>query len=387
MSESSNGTTPRTLLEQLIRQRHWTFEEFAEFAETFARDHGESGTLSARHVQRLASGRGPHGRSPGRPRPATARLLERIFGVGIDELLSSPSESHADTDAEIELRQMIRTSARVDDALLALLHDQLTATRRLDRQLGGLIAHDEVLAKIKQVTGLMNYSVTAGRREQLAALLSELRALAGWQVLDMGDMAASWQHYSTGTTTAGYCVDPAFAAHTAAGQAFALIDLGETHAAAELLEVTRDRVEHRTSRLMRSWLAAAHGETLAADGQRGSSLRAFDRARSLLDTADPTTDGPYVALDQVHLARWRGHALARVGEPEAVRVLSSALDNLDPTFVRAETALRADLATAFIAVDEREPARHHAAKAEQLATEIGSTRQRRRIEALRPALT
>jgi hypothetical protein len=80
----------RTLLEQKIWERRQTFEEFAEFAEVFAREHGEPGSVSARHVQRLAGGRGPGGRPLGPVRPATARLLERIFGVGVDELLSPP---------------------------------------------------------------------------------------------------------------------------------------------------------------------------------------------------------------------------------------------------------------------------------------------------------
>lgn len=81
----------RTLLEQKIWERRQTFEEFAEFAEVFAREHGEPGSVSARHVQRLAGGRGPGGRPLGPVRPATARLLERIFGVSVDELLSPPA--------------------------------------------------------------------------------------------------------------------------------------------------------------------------------------------------------------------------------------------------------------------------------------------------------
>lgn len=80
----------RTLLEQLIRERRQTFEEFAEFAEGFARQHDEPGTLSVRHLQRLVAGR-----QPGPPRPATARLLERIFATSITELLGSPNAGDA----------------------------------------------------------------------------------------------------------------------------------------------------------------------------------------------------------------------------------------------------------------------------------------------------
>jgi hypothetical protein len=82
--------TFRTVLEQKIRERRQTIEEFAEFAQTFAREHGEPGTVSARHLQRLASGRGRGGRPLGEVRPATARLLERIFDLSVDELLAAP---------------------------------------------------------------------------------------------------------------------------------------------------------------------------------------------------------------------------------------------------------------------------------------------------------
>jgi hypothetical protein len=83
--------TFRTLLEQKIWERRETFEEFVEYAETFAREHHEPGTLGVRHLQRLAAGQGPGGRPLGSVRPATARLLEHIFAVRVDELLAPPA--------------------------------------------------------------------------------------------------------------------------------------------------------------------------------------------------------------------------------------------------------------------------------------------------------
>lgn len=80
----------RTVLEQKIRERRQTFEEFAEYAEEFAREHGHPGTLSPRHLQRLVAGRGPKGQPLGSVRPATARLLESIFDVSVGELLAAP---------------------------------------------------------------------------------------------------------------------------------------------------------------------------------------------------------------------------------------------------------------------------------------------------------
>jgi hypothetical protein len=111
-------------------------------------------------------------------------------------------------------------------------------------------------------------------------------------------------------------------------------------------------------------------------------LRAFDAAEALLpdDPADPTL--PFLFLESVHLDRWRGHALARLGDVEAVQVLTSALGRLDPTFTRAETALRVDLASVLAATGQLEQAELYADRAWRHATEIGSVRQQRRVRSL-----
>jgi hypothetical protein len=85
--------TFRTVLEQKIRERRQTFEEFVAYAETYAREHNEPGTLGVRHLQRLMSGRRSDGRPLGPVRPETARLLEQIFRLSIDELLAMPAWS------------------------------------------------------------------------------------------------------------------------------------------------------------------------------------------------------------------------------------------------------------------------------------------------------
>jgi hypothetical protein len=369
----------RTVLEEKIRERRLTFEEFVEYAETFAREHREPGTLGLRHLQRLVAGRRSDGRPLGPVRPETARLLEHIFGISIDELLAPPSTAVPVDDASVELRQRLDASRRIDVSVIAELHAQLASIRRLDRQLGAVVAHDEVRAKTTQVADLLTHSVPDAVREPLAALLSELCCLAGWQALDLGRAADSWRHYDHANVAALQSDIPPFKALAAAGRAFVLVDIGETRTAVDVLDAARETANGTCSRLLRAWLAAAHGETLAADGQRDESLRAFDTAATLLPDETISPDGPYVALDSVHLARWRGHALARCGEPEAVEVLTSALECLDPTFVRAETALRVDLAIAFESLNEPYEARAHAERAGRLATQIGSARQRRRI--------
>jgi hypothetical protein len=148
---------------------------------------------------------------------------------------------------------------------------------------------------------------------------------------------------------------------------------------------TRSGTVQTAPRILRAWLAAAHGEALAAHGNPTASLHAFDQATQLLPS-DPDDERPYVALDTVHLARWRGHALARFGHPDAITVLTDAFNRLDPSFVRAETALRVDLATALAAGDNQNEARTHADQARSLAAELGSKRQHRRLKTLAAAL-
>lgn len=90
MPTSDHRPTARTLLEQLIKERRQTYEEFAHDAERFAREHRHEGTISVRHLQRLAAGRRNSGHQLGPLRPATARLLEAIFGIDADTLLAPP---------------------------------------------------------------------------------------------------------------------------------------------------------------------------------------------------------------------------------------------------------------------------------------------------------
>lgn len=105
----------RTVLEQKIWERRQTFEEFAEYAETFAREHDEPGTLGVRHLQRLAAGRGPNGRPLGQVRPATARLLERILGLSVDELLAAPAAPAGANSAGTPARSGPRVADRAAD--------------------------------------------------------------------------------------------------------------------------------------------------------------------------------------------------------------------------------------------------------------------------------
>lgn len=382
---SRNGARgpARTVLEQKIRERRETLEEFVEFAEEFRREHNERGTLSLRHLERLVAGHRGDGSPLGPVRPATARLLEHIFGLGVAELLAPPGCS---VDSAAELRHRLSASRQIDATVVGLLRDQLDVIRRLDRQLGALVVYDEVTTKAEQVATLQSCSLSSSIRVSLSALLAQFSALAGWEALDRGEIDQAWRHHERAKTAARETDSSVLFAHSLAQQAVVLIDIGEVGPAVDQLTEARQLARRSAPALLRSWLAAAHGEGLAVSGRRAEALRAFDTACTLLpgDPVDPEL--PFLFLGGAHLDRWRGHALAKLGDPEAVTVLSDALKRLDPSFTRAETALRVDLATALLAAGERDEAQVQVQHAGQLAAEIGSARQRRRLRSLAMAV-
>ncbi|MFC5108299.1 hypothetical protein [Kibdelosporangium philippinense] len=91
---------------------------------------------------------------------------------------------------------------------------------------------------------------------------------------------------------------------------------------------------------------------------------------------------PYLFLAEAHLARWRGYALARLGEPDAIDQLDHALLRLPAEFIRGKTGLLVDLAFAYAAAGDRDAALAHAREAKRLAAQIKSDRQRRRLSGL-----
>jgi hypothetical protein len=375
-----------TLLAVKIRDLGMTLEEFVGYAEEFAREHGERGTISLRHLQRLIS---PHAQ-PTTPRPATRRLLEAIFATPAVELLGPPprpghvAAGHGDDiratvdDWEreaAEVARLVATSRRVDPETLTLLASQVENTRRLDRRFGAATLLAALRLHADHVENLLAYATEAATRRALAAILTDAQTLAGWQSLDRGEIVNAWRHFGMACDAALTAESPALHAHALA----VLADIGRGDDSAAMSEHART-MGRPASALLCAWLAAAHGEALAAAGRQADSRRAFDpAAQAVPSDCLPDADGPYVALDEVHLARWRGHALARVGDPGAIPVLLGALDVHDAEFTRAEAALRADLTFAHLATGDLESAAEQHREAIAVADAVGSVRQRRRL--------
>jgi hypothetical protein len=277
---------------------------------------------------------------------------------------------------------MLMTSGQLDDGVVTLLRDQLTKIRELDRQLGAAIGLEEVESKVHQVSRLLAYSLSPKMREQLSGILSDLHTLAGWQKLDLGKVTESWMHYEQAKAAACLSGSVPFELHAVGEQAFILLDNGKPASAADILSKARKIANQKCSTVLRSWLTAAHGEALAANGQTSESLHAFDIAETLRPNEATGDTGPYVVLDSVHLARWRGHAMAMFAGRDTASILLDTLSKLDPTYVRAKAALAADLAYSFETTGDRTEAHYYAREARLLAQQIGSVRLRDRVRAM-----
>jgi hypothetical protein len=144
-------------------------------------------------------------------------------------------------------------------------------------------------------------------------------------------------------------------------------------------EETRTAIPHQ----VRSWLLAAEAEMAAAAGEESACHHALDgAAQEISYGAAASEDLPYLALNESHLARWRGNCLVMFGDPQTADDLAAALAAMDDGFTRAEASLRCDLAAALHARGEHNEAKHHLKKARELAQLTGSARQRRRIRDL-----
>ncbi len=306
-----------------------------------------------------------------------------MFGIPADELLAPATygSEHELPDSGSELVALFSRSARVDAEIVSLLRQQLDTARRLDRQLGAGGLLPQVRAQATQLESLMRHSVGAGARTELAALLAETSTLAGWQSLDQGAVTQAWTHYEIAKSASREAGCVALEAHATAEQAFVLLDADRVSDAEEQASRAKSIGGTHVPAQLRAWLAAAHGEIVAARGSC-ASLTLFDHAEQALSASAAQNALPYLALDGVHLQRWRGNALTNLGDQAAISDLRRSLSRMDSQFTRATTSLRIDLSMALLRHGEAAEAEKYAREAETASASLGSVRQRHRVARL-----
>ncbi|MEX5633805.1 hypothetical protein [Parafrankia sp. FMc2] len=312
--------------------------------------------------------------------PLYADLLGDVFGISFTEGQVAEKTTQEDPTYDA-LTERLSSAAAVDRELVDLLEGQTDSFRTLDRKLGARLLLSQTEGHLTTSAELLRYSLPGPFRPELASVVAEIAALAGWQALDLGDLQKAWDLHDTAKLAARESGDLAALGHVTAQQGYILLDADQPKAAVALMQHARMEVSGAIPETLASWLWAAEAEALAACGEERQARAALDMAAHHL----PGPGGerlPYVFLDDVHLARWRGHTLARLGAAEAVEDLSSAVTRLDPSFTRAAAGLRCDLALALSVQGHVDAAKVEAAKADELARKTSSARQRARITRL-----
>jgi tetratricopeptide (TPR) repeat protein len=309
------------------------------------------------------------------------RLYRLAYGRTDEELGFLDAAPVSASSPADDLRHRIATARRVDMGLIRQMQQQVHHIRLLDRRLGAPSLLEQTRTVIATLTELVTYSLRPSVRMALSAVLADAGALAAWQALDVGAVQQAWGHYETAKTAAREADSPVLLAHAMGEQVYTLHDLGRLTDALSLVRGARSLVSRTGPRLLLCWLDAVEAETQAvlADEQ---CHRTLERSAALLpvDANDPAL--PFIALNEAHHARWRGHCLAQVGDAAAIDHLTTALDQMDASFVRAAAGLRCDLAQALANRGERDEARKHLISARLLANQVGSVRQRRRIASI-----
>lgn len=274
------------------------------------------------------------------------------------------------------------SSFHVDRELVELFESQTQNLRMLDRRLGttALIQQTELL--VRQMQEVLDRAAS-GQRAELAAALAAAAGLAGWQALDQGEKQRAWQLHETARTAARESGNAAVLAHVTAQSANVLLDAHQNHLALNLIQSARAELGTKAPRLLLSWLAAAEAEAAAATGDGTHAERQLAWAQARLDD-DSAAELPFLMLDGVHLARWRGHCLARLGRREAIEHLTAALTNVGDS-VRAATGLYVDLAQTYHVAGLTAEADVHLQIAAHMADQYGSRRQQNRLRALSAA--
>ena len=283
---------------------------------------------------------------------------------------------------ETDLIRHITAARNIDRVVIAALQNETETIRLLDRRLGAPAVAAKLEAHIGQAETGLRYSLRPSNRQRLAAVLADASALAGWQAIDMGRLPQAWDHFERATAAAREAGDTCLLAFAAGEQAYVLLDLSQPAEALDMVRAAYDETHAAIPHQIRGWLRAAEAEMAAAAGQETTCRHALDSAAREVGHGPSGEDLPYLALNETHLARWRGNCLVHFGDPHTASELATALDAMDGSFTRAEAGLRCDLAAALHVGGERQEARRHLARARELAQVTGSARQRRRIRDL-----
>jgi hypothetical protein len=377
-----------------IRQRRLAFDEFAEQLEAFARRSGEQGTMSLRHVQRLAAGRS----TPDKLRPVTVRLLERFFQTPIEELLSAPDAVDLGRRLPSDLVQAesVPPKSPVAAELQAVLADyagraslagssddgEPVSLMDIERDLVVTFAayqRSRFTTAANRVSTLLVDAQRATRdcsgQEQVRAfgLLALSYQAAAAVLTKTGEAHLAWLAADRGLLAAERSDSPAVRGSLVRSVAFALASIGQLEPAMRLIESGACHLEPEiaddetaVSVYGMLFLAGAMAAARFGDGPRVASyLQEADGAACRLGR---DANHLWTAFGPTNVAIHRVNTSAELGDMDKVLDLGRSLDT---RAVPAERRVRhlLDVARAYSVTGRPDDALHTVLDAERMAPE------------------
>jgi transcriptional regulator with XRE-family HTH domain len=312
-----------------------------------------------------------------------AGILRKLLGVTDAELRGVvPAPVTASVDGYDELLGRIDAAGSVGESMVQAFNDQTELLRTMDRQRGAASLVDQMTGHLAALEDALNFAVLPTTRRPVALALAGASTLAAWQAIDSGAVERAWRHYELAKRAARDAEAPMYLAHAMAEQAYVLCEAGRPALGVDLVRDARRTVGQSGSARLQAWLYAAEAEMCAYAGMPDDSRRALDAALATIPPGpeDRDPDMLSIFLNGTHLARWHGNVLAMLGDGDAVTRLYGALEDMDPSFVRARAGLHTDLAQAHLTRAEYDDAHTHLRQARLLAGRTGSVRQRRRVD-------
>jgi hypothetical protein len=293
--------------------------------------------------------------------------------------------------ASPDLPERIERSAQVDAETAAGLESVMGGYRRIYQSAPSLALLDPVCGALGLLTEV---APTSGpHRNLIVSLIGQASSLAATMLmLDQGDYSSATDYLALAARAAQQCGDNEVLSITMAARAFHSAYGGDPAGGLAFAVEASDlaaRVHPRT----RGWVAAVESEMHATAGDQVAWERAVDTAASLV--TGPMPDEPWKgigAFTPAKLLAYRGAGLMRLHRyVEAQRVLSQALDELDPVQAKHRTTAHIDLSDAFALDGRPDEAAAQAMLALDIIAVTGHAESLRRVsglyDAVRPTRT
>jgi hypothetical protein len=362
--------------------------------EAFARRSGEPGTLSFRHVQRLAAGLS----TPEKLRPATVRLLERFSQAPIEELLAAPDAVdvgryrvsdlvHADamppkSPVAAELQAVLADYAGRSSIFGADGDGEPVSLKDIERDLMAAFQayqRSRFTTAANRVSTLLADAQRATRdcsgQEQVRAfgLLALSYQAAAAVLTKTGDADLACLAADRGLMAAERSDSPAVRGSLVRSVAFALASIGQLEPAMRLIESGAQHLEPEVaddetavSVYGMLFLAGAMAAARFGDGPKVASYlqEADGAARRLGRDANHL----WTAFGPTNVAIHRVNTSAELGEMQAVLDLGRSL-NTSAVPIERRVRHLLDVARAYSVTGRRDDALHTVLDAERMAPE------------------